>query len=512
MIFSSDSAPHYRMLSMTARPPFSLVAAFLMVGFLVCFDSQDANGQGLFRRLQSRIQSRIENGPRVGPLNRQVTPSQPRTATPGSQPIQPIPGSRSSANGAAGMSGAGNPGASSGNASSSGANVRNPASGRNPSAADPRFGGSILSQGTNSSQSNGNATQSVASRPTLGIKVMATSEGSKGLEVAAIRPGSRAGEAGLKVGDLIVAVDGTPTPNVQVVGNILQRKRPGDSVTATVRRGERDATVRLPLMDAGQLAELESRSKVAASSAAAPSGAAPVQAGPTAKSFAMSDFGAAVSPADGRRGVVVGSVRPDSPAGRAGLKVGDRVVSIEGRLIVDPASFEREITRTRIGDQVSVNVVRDDTLNTYDVNLRGGADSDTGSADAVASSSEPSTEKDGGSVLGGIGSVLGGLFGGPAGDGAKGKEEESDSMAFDDGEPIRQVGFDQETTRQSDASAEKKKATESDPPSVEVLTPPPADKIEDKSDGEGKESTIRELRDEVERLRERLKELESDLG
>jgi len=39
------------------------------------------------------------------------------------------------------------------------------------------------------------------------------------------------------VGDLIVAIDGTPTPDLDTLLDALERYRPGDTVTLDVLRG-----------------------------------------------------------------------------------------------------------------------------------------------------------------------------------------------------------------------------------------------------------------------------------
>ncbi len=259
--------------------------------------------------------------------------------------------------------------------------------------------------------------------------------------------------------------------------------------------------------------------------------------GPVAVDGAVSpiDFGAAVEGSPGKRGVVISSVLPGSSAAAAGLRVGDRIVSVNGRLMLDEPTFQREFTRHAPGDELSINAVRDETLTTYDVVLRSRSAAGT---DAVAQndaqapnaqapnaeapgSSEPDSSGQGGSVLGGLGSVLGGLFKGSAdakSAAASVKDAEEDTMDLGDGESIQRVGFEEEI--KSDV-----KPLQTDPPSVEELTPPVAqpmpnplvpsgsetsDATGDSKAGDEKDQIIQALRDEISRLQQRLIELEKD--
>ncbi len=72
-----------------------------------------------------------------------------------------------------------------------------------------------------------------AARPYLGIRYIARP---RGAEVQEVIPGSPAEEAGLKVGDLILAVDGRRVTGNRPLAQILASYRPGDRVTLTVER------------------------------------------------------------------------------------------------------------------------------------------------------------------------------------------------------------------------------------------------------------------------------------
>jgi membrane-associated protease RseP (regulator of RpoE activity) len=61
-------------------------------------------------------------------------------------------------------------------------------------------------------------------------------------QVAAVTEASAADEAGVRIGDEVVAVDGVLTPNFPTFGEVV-RARPGERVEVTVRRGEQELVV-----------------------------------------------------------------------------------------------------------------------------------------------------------------------------------------------------------------------------------------------------------------------------
>jgi serine protease Do len=60
-----------------------------------------------------------------------------------------------------------------------------------------------------------------------------------------------------------------------------------------------------------------------------------------------------------KRGVLVTSVDMDSPAGRAGLKAGDVITSVNGRSVDDPSDVLEEVRRADDGGALAITVTRD---------------------------------------------------------------------------------------------------------------------------------------------------------
>jgi len=61
-----------------------------------------------------------------------------------------------------------------------------------------------------------------------------------------------------------------------------------------------------------------------------------------------------------RSGALVQSVLVDSPAEKAGMKRGDLVIDAEGKIISDPESLLQKVEQAKIGEPLSVSVIRND--------------------------------------------------------------------------------------------------------------------------------------------------------
>jgi len=67
------------------------------------------------------------------------------------------------------------------------------------------------------------------------------------------------------------------------------------------------------------------------------------------------------------KGALVSSVSSDSPAGKAGLKSGDAILSVNGQSIADAKELSRDIAALKPGEKVSLSVWRDGATKTIDV-------------------------------------------------------------------------------------------------------------------------------------------------
>ena len=98
----------------------------------------------------------------------------------------------------------------------------------------------------------------VSGRPSIGItgRNVESADGSiSGVQVYSIDSRASAASEGLQVGDVITAVDGTPTPTMDDVNEIKEDKQAGDKITLTVYRISTGKTLNITvtLMDAHDL-------------------------------------------------------------------------------------------------------------------------------------------------------------------------------------------------------------------------------------------------------------------
>jgi membrane-associated protease RseP (regulator of RpoE activity) len=424
------------------------LAGFTVLACLFCVvaDSPAADAQGFFRRLQERFRSRAEELP-----DPPTPPGEPRYA-PNLQPVAPQKAEPST----------------SGDAN--------------------RFGQSVLRRGQiPAAASQREATQSSpAAGPSLGVSVVESEEGVPGLKIAVVRTDSLADEAGLNEGDLIIAIDGKPTPSIQSVVELLATRRVGDRVRVTVVRDTTTETITLGLV--------ESVVNKAKPGSIPPAADAPQEA---------IEFGIALEQTRGARGLTVTEVTTDSPAAAAGLKVGDRIVSVDGRLLLSAESFARAWSDLKPTDKLRLQLVRDGKLVAAEIGS-------TSALSAAATSAAAAKQTDrAGSVLEDLGSVLGGLLGGepnakPVPDAKEKKEKANES---DGDSSVTQAGF-------VSVGGATTKQLKKDPPSLKGLELPPRESIPIELNPPApvptKAEAIESLRDQIRQLEARLKQLESE--
>ena len=68
-------------------------------------------------------------------------------------------------------------------------------------------------------------------------------------------------------------------------------------------------------------------------------------------------------------GAVVSEVQPDSPGARAGLKIGDVIVGLDGNKVTDAGQLQAEVSSKQPGSKVTLDVLRDGKSETVAVTL-----------------------------------------------------------------------------------------------------------------------------------------------
>ena len=224
--------------------------------------------------------------------------------------------------------------------------------------------------------------------------------GDEGVRVAEVFKGSPAETAGVKEGDVIISLDGEETRDAGAVTAFVGRHHPGDRVTLLVVRDgdkkpfeivlgsreggltwvvedddapgeegeaeedvEEEVEIWLPEVLQEHLPEGEIERKLIQVHR--------VLGGPWI-GISMDDltpelrrhFGA---PED--NGALVARVSEDSPAARAGIKVGDVLVSVDGHPVKSPSDASVAIRDKKEGDKVEMKLVRDRRESTVTVEL-----------------------------------------------------------------------------------------------------------------------------------------------
>ncbi len=553
----------YRRSVETRTLGWPLIVACLAGGLLV--DAHSSQAQGPLRRLGDRIRSRID--PLAQPP---VAPVRPVPPVAGSGPVAPYntppqnaPGQNAPRSGAAGL------------------RPLQPTDSRK--VADPNRDADSPSLASPPAQPS-----LAENRPTIGIEVAEHRDGFRGVRVVQFQSMSRAEAAGLRTGDVIVGVEGQTVSSIADVASIISAANVGDNVrlrivpadvlaAAAAGRGSisvRDLTIPLiarrstsPNSDANARVKFQREPE----SLDAPRGDA--------------RLGVEVANSRSQQGAVVTRVIPRSPSQVAKMQPGDRIVSINGKVVREANNVIRAVSDSKPGDRLRVQWVRNDQLREATVTLAGPDGLASPTEIAALSSRDNDTRSDslGGeaksnseSLMSGLGTALGGFFGGqkansavdpdrvetrrPAempnsnasdtfdpigelagpsilsqpedqdvngklpldvsrelpGPGSVVQSEEmpaptpmADPLALGDDEPVQRAGFTDAEDQQTDAVLpipNQLPAPIADPPSLDRLQLPPPNVRPNSSTTE---QTIERLRAEIERLRDRVRQLET---
>jgi serine protease Do len=133
----------------------------------------------------------------------------------------------------------------------------------------------------------------------------------------------------LKKGDRVTAINGEPVPDAGAYAAAARALQPGDRVAVTAVRDGKPWTFEV---EAGNVVPPR------------PPGAR---------------FGVVAAAGGDKEGVLVQSVREDSPAAAAGVKEGDRITAVNGKSVKDVRDFADLLRDVREEDKLELTVLRD---------------------------------------------------------------------------------------------------------------------------------------------------------
>ena len=176
----------------------------------------------------------------------------------------------------------------------------------------------------------------------------------RGVILSDVAAGSTAAKAGLKPGDIVVALDGKPMENGRQFRINVYARGAGEQVTLTMRRGERTADIRVQVVERpGGTARL--------------SDVIGVQRIVTRLGVAVLDLSPAVAqalpPVRAEKGAVVAVVGQNTPFSQQGrLQPGDVIYALNASPIGGGEELERLVAALKPGTASVLQLERDGTL------------------------------------------------------------------------------------------------------------------------------------------------------
>lgn len=165
-------------------------------------------------------------------------------------------------------------------------------------------------------------------------------------EVAADSPAS---EAGLLAGDVMKSIDGKPLKSADELRSALQSRSPGDTVNLEITRDGAKKTLSVTLRATSR----------------------PMQLG-----VQRAVIGVRMGTPSDRPGIDITAVLADKPAAQARLKMGDRIMKVDGEELGEEKSLNDVLLERKPGDTVKIIYRRANKLYAKDIVL-GADDSET---------------------------------------------------------------------------------------------------------------------------------------
>ncbi|MDO8426338.1 MAG: DegQ family serine endoprotease [Deltaproteobacteria bacterium] len=171
----------------------------------------------------------------------------------------------------------------------------------------------------------------------------------KGVLVSSVNPGDPAEKAGIRPGDIIISFDGRPITDLSDLPRTVASTPPGKDVEVKVLRDGKEKTlfVNIGTKSEDEMAEAVPEEKDTATDRRLGLSVQPLTP-EVAKRLGITDT----------EGVIISSVKPDSPAGDAGLRRGDVIKEIDRNPVKNVRDYSKAITEAEKNDVALFLILR----------------------------------------------------------------------------------------------------------------------------------------------------------
>lgn len=213
-------------------------------------------------------------------------------------------------------------------------------------------------------------------------------DGTDGVTIDAVDDGGPAAKAGVKAGDVVVDFDGERVRSARQLTRLVQETPPGRAVKMTVARAGARTTLDITPGSDTATWNFEFGPEMRAEIERGMRGLRNLPR-PSEPMFDFRFDGIPALPGRGRLGVevqtlsdqlgdyfgvkgggvLVSTVRPDSPAAKAGVKAGDVITTVNGTAVRDAGELAEEIGRAAAKTDVTLGITRDRKTTTLKATL-----------------------------------------------------------------------------------------------------------------------------------------------